>query len=172
MARENPHDGNEAGQGDDQPRPGDEADGPHRQARDAVDGERHHLGERVVGLARHALVALVVDGRAPEAHERHHAAQEQVDLAEPRERLQGVLRHEAVVGVVVDALHAHGPQQAVEALGGGALEGRVGLAGGAHAVDHVAAVEVGVDHLPPWQRCRPGHRSRLRWRSRSARGTP
>ena len=147
VGREHPHDGHEARERHREARPRDEAYGPHRQARDAVDGQRQHLGERVVGAARHALVALVVDARGPEPHERHHAAQEQVHLAELGEPVQGRRAQQAVVRVVVDALHAHGLEQAVEGLRREALEERVGLAAGAHSVDHVAAVEVGVDHL-------------------------
>ena len=143
---EHPHDGGEARERDGEARPRDQADGLDRKARDAVDGQRQHLGERVVRLAGHALVALVVDARAPEAHERHHAAQEQVDLAELRQRVEGAGAQEAVVGVVVDALHAHRGEQAVEGLRREALEERVRLAARADAVDDVAAVEVGVDH--------------------------
>ena len=146
VGHEHPHDGHQARERDEEARPRDQADGLDRQARDAVDREPQHLGERVVRLARHALVALVVDARAPEANERHHAAQEQVDLAELGERVEGAGAQEAVVGVVVDAFHAHRGEQAVEGLRGEALEERVRLAARADAVDDVAAVEVGVDH--------------------------
>ena len=99
-----------------------------------------------MALASHALVALVVHGGRLEPNEGDHTAQEEVDLLELCEAVERAGAHQAVVGVVVDALHAQAAHEPVEALRGGALEGRVGVAPGAHAVHHVAAVQVGVHH--------------------------
>ena len=49
--------------------------------------------------------------------------------------------------MVVHHLRAHHVQQAVEALGGGALEEGVRLPAGAHAVDNFAPVQIGVHHI-------------------------
>ena len=137
----------EAHEGDEQAEPEDQTQGLDGQARHAVDREAEHLLEGIVALARHALGSGVADGGGLEADEGHHAAQVEVDLLEVGKLLEHAGADEAVVGVVEDDLGPHGGEELVEALGGEALEEGVGLPAGAHAVDHLAAVEIGVDHL-------------------------
>ena len=91
-------------------------------------------------------MALVGHAGRLEADQRHHAAQEQVDLPEPGKLLQHAGAHQAVVRMVKDDLRAHGVEDFIEALRGKAFKKRVCLALAAHAVYDVAAVAVGVHH--------------------------
>ena len=136
-------------EGDDE---GDEAHDGHRvhgldrEGRDPLGGERDHLGERVLGLARHALLAAVVDLVGPEAEGGDDAAQEEVGLAVLREGLEGASAHEAEVRAVVDELGPQLVHKAVVGLRGVALEAGVRVAVVADAVDHLGAGRPLVHH--------------------------
>ena len=126
---------------------GDESEGFHRQAGEAVHGQGDHLFQRIVALPRQTLVAGVLHRGALKAHQRDHAPEEQVHLVEVGKLLEHSGTDEPVIGVVIHHLRAHGGQKLIKALGGEALEKGVGLPAGAHAVDHIAAGQVSVHHL-------------------------
>ena len=125
----------------------DQSNGLHGKARDAVHRKRDHLTQRVVALARHALVALVIDARRIEPDQRHHAAQKQVHFLELRKGVEHLVAEQAVIGMVVHRFGAHAGKKLVERLGAAALERGIGLAARADAVDHLGACAVGLDHL-------------------------
>ena len=124
----------------------DEPQRRHRQRRHALPREREHLAQRVLALAGKALAALVVYDRARIADKRHEPAQEQVHFFVLRERVERAAAHEPVVGVVIHHVRAECAQQTVIALRTGALERRVLLTAGAHAVDDVIPVPKGREH--------------------------
>ena len=69
-------------------------------------------------------------------------AQEQIDLAKLRKRLQRPRAHEAVIRVVIGDIHAQRLHQAIEHQRRAALEGGIGIAPVAHAIDHIASFPV------------------------------
>ena len=99
---EHPHAHAEEDEEQNQPEQRDQADRPHRQRRDAVDGEAHHFLQRVLSLAVQSRQAVELHRRGPETELHHQAAQEHVHLAELRERARGAVAHQAEVGVVRD----------------------------------------------------------------------
>ena len=100
-----------------------------------------------MALAGQTLVALIVDGVAGVAHQRHHAPQENVHLAVVGEAFQHPGADEPVVGVVEYDVCAQRVHHMVEALGGEPLEEGVGVPAAAHAVDYLGAVQILFDHL-------------------------
>ena len=100
-----------------------------------------------MALAGQTLVALVAYGRTGKAHQRHHAAQEDVDLFIVRKALQHAGADEPVVGVVEDDVGPQSVHQVVEPLGGEPLEEGVGVAAAAHTVDHLGTVQILLHHL-------------------------
>ncbi len=100
-----------------------------------------------MALAGQTLVALVGDHIVGKAHQRHHAAQEDVDLFVVGKALQHPGADEPVVGVVEHDVRAQGVHHVVEALGGEPLEEGVGVPAAAHAVDHLGTVQILFDHL-------------------------
>ena len=121
---------------------GDELQRLHAEAGDAVQGKGEHLFQRVFGFPREPLLPVVIDIVAAVADQRHNAPQEEVCLPVFRKGLQGPPAHQAVVRVVEHHVHAQDFHHLVEALGGGALEPGVGVPFVAHAVYHVAALQV------------------------------
>ena len=124
----------------------DEPQRRDRQRRHALPRKREHLAQRVLAFAREALAALVIHDCARVAHERHEPAQEQIDFFILRECVERAAAHEPVVGVIIHHVRAERTQQAVIPLRGGALEGRVLLPAGAHAVDNIIAAGKGREH--------------------------
>ena len=100
-----------------------------------------------MALAGQPLVALVIDAGALEAHQGHHAPQEDVHFFVVGQLVQHPAAEEPVVGVVKDDVRSHPVHEMVEALGGEPLEEGVGIPLGAHPVHHLAALMVGFDHL-------------------------
>ena len=100
-----------------------------------------------MALARQPLVPLVGDDVAGKAHQRYHAAQEDVDLPVVRKAFQHPGADEPVVCVVEDDVGPQRVHQVVEALGGEPLEEGVGVPAAAHAVHHLRAVQILLHHL-------------------------
>ena len=99
-----------------------------------------------MAFARNALVALVRDAGGLEPDQRNHPAQIQVYFTEFRQFLQGTAGNQAIIRVIKHNLRAHCAEQLVEAFRREALEERVGITLGAHAVDDFAAVKVRIHH--------------------------
>ncbi len=90
-----------------------------------------------MALTGQTLVALVEHLFALEAHQRHHAAQEDVDLLVVGKAFQHPGADQAVVGVIEHDIRTKGVHHMVKALGGEPLEEGIGVPAAAHAVDHL-----------------------------------
>ena len=90
-------------------------------------------------LAGDPLGPLIIDAGALKADQRHHAAQEDVDLLEVGKLAQRPAAHQPIIGMVEDDLRAQPVHQMVKALGSKPLEKGVGVPLGTHAVDDLAA---------------------------------
>ena len=99
-----------------------------------------------MALAGETLRPGVGHAGALEAHQGDHAPEEQIHFPEVGKLLQHPGADEPVVGMVIDHLGPHHGQELVEALGSGPFEEGVRLPTGADAVDHLAAVMVGIHH--------------------------
>ena len=145
------HDGpdhaDEADEADHDACPSDEPDGLVGKAGDAIKCQRQHFAQGIVALTGQPLVPLVEHLLALKAHQRHHAAQEDVDLLVVGKAVQHPGADEPVVGVVEHDIRAKGIHQVVEALGGEPLEEGVGVPAAAHAVDHLGTVQIFLHHL-------------------------
>ena len=75
----------------------------------------------IVEQCRHQLQQMI--SRARYALQVAHSLRTVYILAE---QVEGAVAHEAIVGMVEHRLHAHAALQAVEGVGAGALEPRVG----------------------------------------------
>ena len=124
----------------------DQPNGLHREGRNAVHGKGDHLLQRILRLPRKALPAGVGHGVALEAHQRDNAPQEKIHLAELLQRLHRPAAHQPIIRMVIHDIHAHGLHEPIKALRRHALEGRVRLALGAHAVHHLAPAAVFFQH--------------------------
>ena len=100
-----------------------------------------------MALAGQTLVALVAYGRTGKAHQRHHAAQEDVDLFIVRKALQHTGADEPVVGVVEDDVGPQGVHQVIESLGSKALEKCVCVPAAPHAVYHLGTLQILAHHF-------------------------
>ena len=99
-----------------------------------------------MAFTRNAFGALVVYAGAAVAHQRHKATQEQVHFPELGQALQRAFAQQTVIGVIEHHIRSQRLHHFVKALGGGSFEPGVRLALGAHAVHHVHARQVFVDH--------------------------
>ena len=90
-----------------------------------------------MALTGQTLVALVGDNFALKAHQRHHAAQEDVHLFIVCKAFQHPGADEPVVGVVEHDVRAQSVHHVVKTLGGEPLEEGVGIPAAAHAVHHL-----------------------------------
>ena len=99
-----------------------------------------------MALPGDALVTLIVDAGALEAHQGEHAPEEDVDFPKIRELLQGPAGHQTIVGVVKNRVRPHPFHELVEAFGGEALEEGVGFPLAADAVDDLRPGQVFVNH--------------------------
>ena len=100
-----------------------------------------------MALPGDALGPGIAHRRAPEAHQRHKAAQIEIHFPEVGKLLQDPRAHQAVVGMVVHDLRPHCREQLIEALGSETLEEAVRLPARAHAVDDVIALQILLHHL-------------------------
>mgnify|MGYP000503182267 CR=1 FL=1 len=100
-----------------------------------------------MALTGQPLVPLVEHLLTLKAHQRHHAAQEDVDLLVVGKAVQHPGADEPVVGVVEHDIRAKGIHQVVEALGSEPLEEGVGVPAAAHAVNHLGTVQIFLHHL-------------------------
>ena len=100
-----------------------------------------------MALTGKAFVALVGNDLALEAHQRHHAAQEDVDLFVIGKALQHTGADEAVVCMVEHDIRAQSVHHMVEAFGSEPFEEAIGIAAAAHAVDHLCTVQILFYHL-------------------------
>ena len=145
--RHSPDDAREAQKADQHAEAGDHGKRLNGHAGDAVKGQRQHFAERIVALPRQTFVPFIVHAGAFEAHQREQAPEEDIDLLITGKRLQNLRAGQTVVGVVVDHLCAHPVHKAIEALGCRALEPGITVPVGAHTVHHLAAVQIGLEHL-------------------------
>lgn len=146
LCDERDDDGDKADGADQHARQRDEAQRLYRKAGDAVEGKGKHFLQRVMAFTRNAFGALVVYAGAAVAHQRHKAAQEQVHFPELGQALQRAFAQQTVIGVIEHHIRSQRLHHFVKALGGGSFEPGVRLALGAHAVHHVHARQVFVDH--------------------------
>ena len=126
---------------------GDQPKGLDGEAGDAVDGKGQHFFEGIFAFSGEALAALVKHGVALEAYHGRQSPQEQIDLLELGQRVQGPVAHQPVVRVVEDDVHPHAAHQPVEHQRSFPLEEGVLFPFAAHTVDDFAALAVLLDEL-------------------------
>ena len=115
-----------------------EAQRRRREAGHRVEGEAHHLAERIVGLAGVALGAIIGKRHLPEADPGNHAADEARLFGQRQQRIERAAAHQAeVAGVQRDRRIGDAIEHAVEGGGGGFLEDRLAVALAAHRIDDV-----------------------------------
>ena len=107
-------------------------------AGDGVERQPHHLAERVVGLTRMPLGAVIGERHLAKADPGHHAADKARLLGQRQERVERAAAHQAKVARVErDRRVGHPVEHAIKGGRREPLEKRLALAAAANGIDHV-----------------------------------
>ena len=103
-----------------------------------VEREPQHLRQRIIGLAREALGAVVGERHLAEADPRDHPADEARLFGQAQERVERAPAHQPeIAGVERNRRVGHAVEQAIERRRRRFLEERLALARATHGIDYV-----------------------------------